>query len=206
MDNTRANIIDATDEQLLAAYLAGDRGAFADLVHRHERDLYRFLRRFVGDAAAAEDLFQETFLQVHQSARNFDPAKTFRPWLFTIAANKARDLLRSRARRRTLSTDTPIDRDGTATLISALPCADAGPFDRAEAAELGRRVAAVVDALPAPHREVLLLAYFHQFPYRQIGEVLGLPLGTVKSRMFVAVRAFAVAWAKANRNADYGRN
>ncbi|HEX8325559.1 MAG TPA: sigma-70 family RNA polymerase sigma factor [Tepidisphaeraceae bacterium] len=206
MDNTRTNILKATDEQLLAAYLGGDRGAFADLVRRHEQELYRFLRRFTGDAAAAEDVFQEAFLQVHQSARSFDPSKSFRPWLFTIAANKARDLLRSRARRRTVSTDAPMDREGVTTLLSSMPCLDAGPADRAQTAEIERRVTAVVEGLPATHREVLLLAYFHQFPYRQIGQVLNLPLGTVKSRLHVAVRAFSTAWNKANKPSEFERN
>src|SRR5438309_8084608 len=90
-----------SDEQLLAEYRGGDKGKFAVLVLRYQRELYHFLVRFLGDRAAAEDVFQETFLQVHQSADQFDPQRRFRPWLFTIAANKARDLMRSQARRPT---------------------------------------------------------------------------------------------------------
>ena len=90
-----------TDEQLLAEYRAGDKTKFAVLVMRYQRELYHFLVRFLGDRAAAEDVFQETFLQVHQSAEQFDLSRRFRPWLFTIAANKARDLIRSQARRPT---------------------------------------------------------------------------------------------------------
>src|SRR5688572_28735369 len=89
------------DEQLLADYRHGDKNAFAELVGRYQRELYHFLVRFLGNRAAAEDVFQETFLQVHQSAEQFDPQRRFRPWLFTIAANKARDLIRSQARRPT---------------------------------------------------------------------------------------------------------
>ena len=88
-----------TDELLIAAYRGGDRNSFAELVGRYERELFHFLVRFLGDRAAAEDVFQETFLQIHQSAENFDTQRRFRPWLFTIAANKARDLIRSNARR-----------------------------------------------------------------------------------------------------------
>src|SRR5256714_11198968 len=90
-----------SDEQLLAEYRAGDKSKFAVLVLRYQRELYHFLVRFLGDRALAEDVFQETFLQVHQSADQFDPTRRFRPWLFTIAANKARDLIRSQARRPT---------------------------------------------------------------------------------------------------------
>ena len=92
---------DYTDEQLLSDYRKGDRSAFTALVARYQRELYHFLVRFLGNRASAEDVFQETFLQVHQSAEQFDLQRRFRPWLFTIAANKARDLIRSQARRPT---------------------------------------------------------------------------------------------------------
>jgi len=90
-----------TDEQLLESYRNGNKAAFAQLVERYQRELFHFLVRFLGDRTAAEDVFQESFLQVHQSASQFDPTRRFRPWLFTIAANKARDLMRSQARRPT---------------------------------------------------------------------------------------------------------
>src|SRR5215212_10123359 len=90
-----------TDEQLLSAYQHGEKSAFATLVSRYQRELFHFLIRFIGDRAAAEDVFQESFLQVHQSAAQFDLTRRFRPWLFTIAANKARDLIRSQSRRPT---------------------------------------------------------------------------------------------------------
>src|SRR4030081_956556 len=99
---TRAqNTGEPTDEQLLSEYRTGDKSAFSKLVSRYQRELYHFLVRFLGNRASAEDVFQETFLQVHQSAEQFDPQRRFRPWLFTIAANKARDLIRSQARRPT---------------------------------------------------------------------------------------------------------
>src|SRR4029077_6490405 len=88
-------------EQLLAGYRDGDKASFSALVSRYQRELYHFLVRFLGNRAAAEDVFQETFLQVHQSAEAFALQRRFKPWLFTIAANKARDLIRSQARRPT---------------------------------------------------------------------------------------------------------
>src|SRR5215212_8073430 len=90
-----------SDEQLLDSYRHGNKAGFTQLVERYQRELFHFLVRFLGDRAAAEDVFQESFLQVHQSAAQFDPSRRFRPWLFTIAANKARDLMRSQARRPT---------------------------------------------------------------------------------------------------------
>ena len=80
-----------------------DRSAFRALITRYHEDLMRFLTRFLGSRAAAEDVFQETFLQVHLSADTFDLDRRFKPWLFTIAANKARDHHRKHARRSALS-------------------------------------------------------------------------------------------------------
>ena len=88
---------DRSDEKLLEDYRHGDKGSFAKLVSRYQRELYHFLVRFLGNRSSAEDVFQETFLQVHQSAEQFDTQRRFRPWLFTIAANKARDLIRSQS-------------------------------------------------------------------------------------------------------------
>lgn len=191
-----------TDEQLLDDYRHGDKAAFAGLVNRYQRELYHFLVRFLGNRASAEDVFQESFLQVHQSARKFDLTKSFRPWLFTIAANKARDLMRSRGRRRTISCDVPIERDGNHSLVDNMASPIAGPVDCAETDELRRRIIAVVDGLPPSQREVVLLAYFHQFPYREIAEMLKLPLGTVKSRLHVATRTFAATWGRLNPPVD----
>ncbi len=83
----------ATDEDLVADFVAGNQAAFAELVERYRRELFSFLQRFINEAALAEDLFQETFIQVYRSAPTFDSTRRFRPWLFTIAANKARDHL-----------------------------------------------------------------------------------------------------------------
>ena len=133
-----------TDEQLLADYRAGDKASFSELVSRYQRELFHFLVRFLGDRAAAEDVFQETFLQVHQSAEQFDPQRRFRPWLFTIAANKARDLIRSQARRPTnplQATISPGD-DESGEFIDLMQSASASP-QRADAA--GRASAAGPD-------------------------------------------------------------
>ena len=128
----------ATDEELLAAYRHGDRASFAQLVERYQRELFHFLVRFLGDRAAAEDMFQETFLQVHQSAEQFDPQRRFRPWLFTIAANKARDLMRSQARRPTnplQATISPGD-DESGEFIDLMESADPMPGEPMEREEL----------------------------------------------------------------------
>jgi RNA polymerase sigma-70 factor, ECF subfamily len=191
-----------SDEQLLTAYREGDKGAFADLVERYQRELFHFLVRFLGDRAAAEDIFQEAFLQVHQSADQFDPERRFRPWLFTIAANKARDLMRSQARRPTspLSAAISPGDDESGEFIDLMQATAAMPDEPMQRQELQQQVHKTVMNMPEHLREILLLSYFHQFPYKQISQILSIPLGTVKSRLHAAVAHFADRWRAVNQH------
>lgn len=190
-----------TDEQLLSAYRAGDKNAFATLVGRYQRELFHFLVRFLGDRAAAEDVFQETFLQVHQSIEQFDPQRRFRPWLFTISANKARDLIRSQARRPTnplQATINPGD-DESGEFMDLMSATQQFPDEPLQRQELQESVQRTVMSMPEHLREILLLSYFHQFPYKQISDILDIPLGTVKSRLHAAVAHFAERWKSLNQ-------
>jgi RNA polymerase sigma-70 factor (ECF subfamily) len=191
-----------TDEQLLSDYRSGSGAAFAQLVNRYQRELFHFLVRFLGDRAAAEDVFQEAFLQVHQSAEQFDPTRRFRPWLFTIAANKARDLLRSQSRRPTSPLQASISQgdNDSGEFIDLMEAAGELPSEPMEREELQKLVQKTVMQMPEHLREILLLSYFHQFPYKQISEILGIPLGTVKSRLHAAVAHFADRWQASNKN------
>jgi RNA polymerase sigma-70 factor (ECF subfamily) len=190
-----------SDEQLMADYRAGDRSAFARLVDRYQRELYHFLVRFLGDRVAAEDVFQETFLQVHQSAEQFDPQRRFRPWLFTIAANKARDLIRSQARRPVNPLQASIDPtdEQSGEFIDLMQSVSGFPEESMERRELQEAVQKTVMGMPEHLREILLLSYFHQFPYKQISDILDIPLGTVKSRLHAAVAHFADRWKAMNQ-------
>jgi RNA polymerase sigma-70 factor (ECF subfamily) len=192
----------ASDEQLLEAYRHGDKTGFSHLVERYQRELFHFLVRFLGDRAAAEDVFQETFLQVHQSADQFDLSRRFRPWLFTIAANKARDLMRSQARRpaNPLQASISPGNDEGGQFIDLMESASAAPGARLEKEELQRLVHKTVMEMPDHLREILLLSYFHQFPYRQISDILNIPLGTVKSRLHASVAHFADRWRAIQEN------
>ena len=156
--------------------------------------------RFLGDRAAAEDVFQETFLQVHQSAEQFDTSRRFRPWLFTIAANKARDLIRSQARRPANPLQASINPgdDDSGEFIDLMSSVDELPDEGMQKAELEKQVQKTVLGMPQHLREILLLSYFHQFPYKQISDILEIPLGTVKSRLHAAVAHFADRWKSSN--------
>lgn len=190
-----------SDEQLLADYRRGDRGSFTLLVKRYHRELYHFLVRFMGDRQLADDVFQETFLQVHQSAAQFDPARRFRPWLFTIAANKARDMIRSNNRKVMTALQATVEpTDGTAgEFIDLMSSTVLRPGAAMEKRELQLKVQNTVMGMPEHLREVLLLSYFHQFPYKQISDMLDIPLGTVKSRLHAAVAHFAHQWSENER-------
>lgn len=188
-------LADMSDAQLAQAYQAGREEAFVALIERYKIELFHFLIRFVGNRAAAEDIFQEAFLQIHLSIDSFDGQRPFKPWLFTIAANKARDHLR-RVQRKGGQTTTTLD-DGSGQGRSVLDLMDSQvdlPDARATSEETRERVREIVADLPSHLREILLLAYFQQIPYKDIARELGIPLGTVKSRLHSAVGSFAQLW------------
>lgn len=181
-----------TDEELLAAHANGDPYAFTRLVDRYLTDLLGFVTRYVGNTAAAEDLIQDTFIQVHASIDSFDPSRNFRPWLYTIAANKARDFLRSRGRRRMYSLDQTGD---NATSTAELVEEQSEPLPEfTDNEETRAAVREVVDRMPDNLRLVLILGYYQQLPYAQIADILEIPVGTVKSRLHSAVQHFGRLW------------
>jgi RNA polymerase sigma-70 factor (ECF subfamily) len=193
---------------LFDRYRKGDNACLRTLIERHHPDLLRFLYRLVGDQAGAEDVFQETFLQIHVSAATFDATRRFRPWLFTIAANKARDHLRRKGRRRMLELSAPVSGgsgagngggggggdDGGAAFIDLMEVRVPAPNARLDQAELNNQVQRALATLSPTLREILLLAYFQRLSYAQIADDLGIPLGTVKSRLHAAVAGFGKAW------------
>jgi RNA polymerase sigma-70 factor (ECF subfamily) len=187
-----------SDEQLFDRYRKGDVACLREIIERYQPDLMRFLYRLVGDQAGAEDVFQETFVQLHLSAAAFDMDRKFRPWLFTIAANKARDFLRKKNRRRMLELSAPMsggsDDDASSSYVDLLEVDVPPPDARLSNEETSERVQRALDRLPYALREILLLAYFQRLSYAQVADELGIPLGTVKSRLHSAVAAFAKAW------------
>jgi RNA polymerase sigma-70 factor (ECF subfamily) len=201
MERVRAADDDRSDETLLQSHIDGDPRALEHLIRRHSGELHGFLTRFLGSSAAADDVFQETFLQVHLSAEAFDAERQFKPWLYTIAANKARDFHRKRKRRAMVSLSAPVaESGGSETPLSSMIEAD-GPSPDApvEAHDEAAAVKAVVDELPEHHREILALSYFQRMSYQQMSEVLQIPLGTVKSRLHAAVGLFSERWRRARR-------
>ena len=180
-----------SDEDLLLEYRSrGDRPCFDTLVHRYERELFGYLRHYLGDADMAEDVFQQTFLQVHLKCEKFEPGRKVRPWLYTVATNQAIDYQRRNRRHRMVSLDRrgsrPSDENAGA-LVELLDDPEPTPGQLAEAAEQSDQVREAVDELPETTRQVVMLVYFQGLKYREAAEVLSIPVGTVKSRLHAAI-------------------
>jgi len=178
-----------SDEDLLARFQRGEREAFALLVRRYERELYGYLRRYVGDANLAEDVFQNTFLQLYTKIGTFDNGRPVRPWLYTIATHQAIDALRRAGRHQAVSLDQVRDEAGgeVQTLLHLLESDWSGPLEHAETEERRQWIRDRVDDLPDFLKQVVLLAYYQGLKYREIADILDIPLGTVKSRLHAAL-------------------
>jgi len=179
-----------SDEDLLLEYrLTGNTQLFAELVVRYERELFGYLQRYVGDAAAAEDIFQLTFLQLHLKCDAFDESRTFRPWLYKIATNLAIDTIRRSRRHRTVRIDWQhrADDNQGATVLSTLAGTEPAPTYGLEQDEQRQWVNNAVESLPEHLRRPVRLVFFQGLKYREAAEVLSLPVGTLKSRMHTAL-------------------
>ncbi|MDX2038983.1 MAG: sigma-70 family RNA polymerase sigma factor [Isosphaeraceae bacterium] len=181
-----------TDEVLLQRYRDSGRPAdFDELVRRYEKELYRYLARYVGDSALAEDVFQNTFLQVHLKRDLYEDGRAVRPWLYSIATHQAVDALRKAGRRAAVSLDQPTaggsDDSDAGALVDMLTSDDATPLAELQDQERRDWVRKSVAALPDALRETLLLAYDKDLKYREIAELLRIPVGTVKSRLHAAL-------------------
>jgi RNA polymerase sigma-70 factor (ECF subfamily) len=190
-----------TDEQLLTRLRDGESDLFGILVRRYERELYGYLRRYVGDDELAADVFQNTFVQVFVKIEQYQPGRPARPWLYAIATNQAIDALRRRNRRVDGRADPLLagdDGDDTARpLFEVLRDHAPGPVEQAEGAELRQLVRDAVDRLPDLLRQVVVMAYFQGLRYQEIADALDIPLGTVKSRLHAALAKLTEAWEPA---------
>jgi RNA polymerase sigma-70 factor (ECF subfamily) len=203
---TTANLdrTELSDEALLLAYRGhADRLAFDELVHRYERELFSYLRRYLGDASMAEDAFQSTFLQVHLKCDQFEEGRKFRPWLYTIATNQAIDAQRRNKRHRGVSLDRNIKHDGSddlGSLMDLLVSKEPNPDVRAENAQNREWIRRTVDELPETLREAVNLVYYQGLKYREAAEILKIPVGTVKSRLHAAILKLNEAWSDGQTN------
>lgn len=180
-----------SDEALLSHYRdSADPGDFNELVRRYERELYRYLARYLGNPAMAEDVFQNTFLQVHLKRALYEDGRPVRPWLYSIATHQAVDALRKAGRHPTISLDRRVSASGESdpgTLVDLLVGDSTSPLAEMQEQERREWVARSVEQLPDLLKQTLMLAYHQDLKYREIAEVLKIPVGTVKSRLHAAL-------------------
>jgi RNA polymerase sigma-70 factor (ECF subfamily) len=188
-----------SDAELLQRYTEGDEAAFREIVNRYRNSLYAFLRQFLNQPDLVDDVFQETFLQLFTSRESFDQSRPLRPWLFTIAANKAKDALRKAQRTSAVPIGTLTESEDMSfdEMLNTLSSDTTVPYDEVERNETAARVSEVIGNMPENLREILILAYFNRFSYKQMADILSIPIGTVKSRLHTAVARFAKDWKAA---------
>ena len=188
------------EELLLRSRSDGDSRAFETLVHRYEHELFSYLRRYLGSAEMAEDVFQATFLQVHLKREQFEQGRRFRPWLYTIATNQAIDAQRRNRRHRMASLDgRSSGSDEVGALIDMLATEGHTAAEQLEAQEAREWIREAVDALPDPLKSTLLLVYHQGMKYREAADVLGIPVGTVKSRLNSALLKLNESWQRTRK-------
>ncbi len=188
-----------SDEELLTRFCKGQTEAFGALVRRYERELYGYLRRYLGDATLADDVFQNTFLQVFLKSGQYEAGRPVRPWLYTIATNQAIDALRRNGRHQAVSLDMKHVEPGDGevnSLTEMLQSRAPDPLAVAHGVEQRERIRASVDRLPDFLRQVLILAYYQGLKYREIADILGIPVGTVKSRLHAALVKLQELWTE----------
>jgi RNA polymerase sigma-70 factor, ECF subfamily len=148
--------------------------AFEALVRRYQRPLYGFIARQLGDRARAEDVFQQAVFQIYSRINTCARPEAFKSWAFGVAANACRNADRSER----LRAVEPLNE-----VAVTVPSVQATPEQAAVSAQAAQRIAAALHELPSAQREVFVLYHYSQLSYDDIAEALGVPTGTVKSRM-----------------------
>ncbi len=181
-----------SDERLMERVKSGDAQAFDALLQRHGKAIFNFIYRFVGNRQEAEDLTQDTFVRVLQSAPSFNSHQRFTTWAYQIATNLCIDAHRKAQYRHVVSLDECLGEDDQ-TLGDTVPDPQANTEEMVQKLSLRRDIRRAIRALPTEQRIVVMLNQYQGMTYREIAEVLGCPLGTIKSRMHHALKALRAA-------------
>ena len=163
------------DDVLIESIGKGDRRAMVSLFIRHNVRIHRFVMRLTGKTAIAEDVVSEVFLDIWRGAAQFSGRSNVSTWLLGIARNKTMSVLRRR-------TETPLDYDAAIELVDDMD----DPEVVADRASRGAVVRRCLMRLPPPLREIVDLIYYHEKTVAEVAEIVGIPPGTVKTRMFHA--------------------
>jgi RNA polymerase sigma-70 factor (ECF subfamily) len=185
---------DASDEALMLAYARGDASAFERLYTRHKGPTYRYFLRHTSDRAAADELHQDVWLRVVRARESYAPEARFTTWLYTLARHRLVDHWRARGGASFVPLDD--DADEAAAELPLRPgadCSGGDPLDRAIDAQLGQRLVAALDDVPAAQRDAFLLHVEAGLSLAEIAGLAGVPLETIKSRLRYAYRRLRAA-------------
>ncbi len=177
-----ANLASTTDSDLVASAVSGLEGSFEELVRRYQRPISAYVYRMVGNYESALDLTQEIFIKVYNSLNRYRSEFKFSTWIYKIAHNAAVDHLRRTATREQSLVVGSEDNQFDLPIESGHP----SPEQESEQRERRGEIETVVRALPGNYRELIILRHSQDLSYEEIVEVTGLPLGTVKNRLFRA--------------------
>jgi RNA polymerase sigma-70 factor (ECF subfamily) len=175
------------DADLIARARAGERGAIAGLIERNKHWLYRFIRRYVGDAEDANDVLQESFVAAVMNLSRYDSSRPFDVWLRRIALNKCRDRARRLAVRRAIGLDRA-HRDAPEDVVDPAPATDMAM----QSAQSLRLLDQAIAALPATLKESLVLTALEGLSHKEAGDLLGLSAKAVEVRVYRAKRLLAL--------------
>jgi len=181
---TERDLADLSDEDLMWLLRKEKMEAFEALARRYEKKLLNFLYRFVSSRSQAEDLVQQTLLKVYNNRLKFKNTGKFSTWMYTIAANLARDYLRKYRKYQFISLDEPVG--DNSNIIDFYREPDEKKMTSLEAQEMKHVVRVAVDRLPSEQRMAVLLSHFEHMSYDDIARVMNCAKGTVKSRIFRA--------------------
>jgi RNA polymerase sigma-70 factor, ECF subfamily len=172
------------DKNLIASALSGSQDAYRELMERHRAAIFHIVFKFVREKEASADLVQETFMKAFASLETYRSEYKFSTWLYRIAANSAIDYLRKQ-RIRTLSLDSHSDDEESS---ASMDVADLSYHPEMELEERERRISIqdAIDSLPEKYRIVIMYRHKDDRSYEEIAEALGIPIGTVKARIFRA--------------------
>lgn len=174
------------DAALIARCKGNDLTAFDEIVERYQHKIYRYVKRLVNNETDAEDITQEVFLKVLNSLHGFREESSLQTWLFRIATNLCRDTLRRRQRERGwLPLWRNADEDETEIEVD-LPDTREDPERLLLQQELSKVLHSAIERLPVAMRQVVILHDIESLSYEEIAQSLGVPVGTVKSRLFHA--------------------
>ena len=178
---------DLGDDVLVAGILDGQEELFTVLVARYQTRLFRFISRYTGDAEDARDVTQEAFLKVYSALDSFDPRYKFSTWLFRIGGNAAIDHIRRR-KARPMPVGLPLGEDGEEIQVE-LADHRPDPLEDLTRSRLRKELDLAIERLPDDYRELISLRHYGELPYEEIAELKGMPLGTVKNKLFRARQA-----------------